>query len=517
MFKFEENGREKLLVLLACCFALFMAMLDNTVVNVALPTIQRDLGSGVSGLQWIIDAYTIAFASLLLTGGILGDRFGRKRLFLAGLAGFTLGSLLCAVAPSIGFLIFARAVQGIGASFLLPGSLAILTNRFEGPERAQAIGLWAGFSALALALGPTIGGLLVEKVSWQSVFYLNIPIGLAGLVVGWFVIKESKATVARRVDVPGLLLGSVTLLTLVWGLVESGAKGWTDPLVVASFVIAVGSGIAFVVVERRRAYPMLPLHFFREPTFAVANFIALVTSFAMFGTFFFASLFFQTARGYTSLEAGVRFLPMTCMVIVTAPLAGRLAGRVGSRLPMTIGLLLAGTGQLFLTQLDVGSPYLFFVPCFMLMGTGMGLTMAPMTAAVMSAVGPERAGLGSAVTNTAREVGGSLGIALLGTLVTTRFAGRLAELLAATPLSAETQAAAVEAARNGTLAPAANLEPEQAAIVGRAVGEAFTAGFHMSMAIATAVLWTGSFLAFRYIQRGPLRPDAREPVAVSVD
>src|SRR2546423_3033580 len=344
---FQEDRRTKLFTLGAMCFALFMAMLDNTVVNVALPRIQRELGSGVSGLQWIIDAYTLLFASLMLTGGTLGDLYGRKRAFLSGLIVFTLGSALCGIAPSIETLIAGRAVQGIGAAVLMPGTLSILTNTFPDPrERAQAIGIWAGVSGMALALGPVLGGALVDSLGWQSVFFLNVPVGITAFVVASRVVPESANPEGRKIDLPGQFTGIITLASLTYALIEGNSKGWRSPLIVSLLVVAAVGLVAFLTVERRSSSPMLPLQFFGNSTFSGAVLVASLVSFGMFGTFFFISLFFQNVQRYSAIGTGVRFLPLTGAIIVTAPVAGRLAGRMGSRPLMALGTAMCGCGLL---------------------------------------------------------------------------------------------------------------------------------------------------------------------------
>jgi EmrB/QacA subfamily drug resistance transporter len=339
-----ENAREKVIVLFTMCFALAMAMLDNTVVNVALPRISRDLGAGVSELQWIVDGYVLAFASLLLTGGILGDRFGRKRLFLAGLAVFTIASVACGLSSSTTQLILARGLQGVGAALLMPGTLAIITVTFPPQERARAIGLWAGMSALALALGPTVGGLMVERLGWESVFFLNVPIGVVAFLVATRTVSESVSAEQRSLDLPGLAFGTSSLFLVTYGLIESNQRGWTDPLILGSLIGAGVLAVAFLLWEMRSPRAMMPLSFFRIPAFSAGNTVAFSVSLGMFATFFFLSLYMQTIRGYSPFEAGVRFLPMTMMIIVTAPNAGRYAQRHGSRIPMTYGLVLAGSG-----------------------------------------------------------------------------------------------------------------------------------------------------------------------------
>ena len=353
-----DNAREKVIVLLTMCFALAMVMLDNTVVNVALPAISEKLGAGVSGLQWIVDGYVLALASLLLTGGIMGDRYGRKKMFLTGLTIFTLASFGCGVSGSTGMLVVFRAIQGIGAALLLPGTLSIITVTFPPQERAKAIGLWAGMSGLALALGPTIGGLMVEHLGWQSIFFLNVPIGIVAFFVATRTVKESVSEEERQLDIPGLILGTGALFSLTYALIEANQKGWSDPLIVSTLVGGAILIVALLYWELHAPHPMMPLKFFRIPAFSAGNTVAFSVSLGMFATFFFLSLYMQLIRGYTPFQAGIRFLPMTLMIVVTAPLAGKYAQQHGSRAPMTYGLLLAGGGLIFLgTQLQVDTSF----------------------------------------------------------------------------------------------------------------------------------------------------------------
>jgi len=515
-----ENKREKILVLLTMCFALFMAMLDNTVVNVALPTLSAELNAGVSGLQWIVNGYVLAFGSLLLTGGILGDRYGRKRMFLLGLAVFTLASLLCGLSQSAGQLIAFRALQGVGAALLMPGTLSIITVTFPAQERAKAIGMWAGVSGLALALGPTLGGWMIENVGWESIFFLNVPIGIVGLIVATRVVKESVSSELRHLDLPGLALGSAGLFSMTFGLIQANERGWGDPLIVGSMALAAVLFAAFLTWERRSPHAMLPLHFFRIPSFAAGNAVAFAMSLGMFGIFFFTSLYMQLIRGYSPFETGVRFLPMTIMIILVAPNAGRLASKIGSRWPMVFGLTLAATGLLLLSGVGPDTSFAVILPIFMIMGIGMASTMSPMTAAVMNAVGPQRAGLGSATTNTSREVGGTFGIALLGTLLTTKLKSSLTATIGGIGLPAAQEGAIVAAAGHGRLDPALlqGLGPEQAGAVQAAFGSAFLDGFHLALLVASAVLYAAAVVAFRFIPSGaPEREQAPEPELVAAE
>ena len=500
---FEENGRTKLLTLLAMCFALFMAMLDNTVVNVALPKIQTSLGSSVSGLQWIVDAYVLMFASLLLTGGTLGDIFGRKRMFLIGLTVFTFASFLCGIAPNLTFLILARGLQGVGAAALMPGTLSILTHTFPDPrERAQAIGIWAGVSGLALALGPVVGGALVDGLGWQSVFFLNVPIGILAFFVVTRVVAESKHPEGRSVDLPGQVLAIGWLGALTYALIEGNSKGWTSPLIV-TLLAAAGAGlIAFLLVEARVKSPMLQLSFFRNRTFSAANVVAAMISFGMFGMFFFLSLFMQQILGYSAVAAGVRFLPMTAAIIVAAPTAGRIAGRVGSRIPMTIGLGLCGTAMLILHGITPTSTYGDFWWALPLMGIGMGLTMTPMTAAVMSSVPPQRSGMASATTNTSREVGGVFGIALLGAILTAKMKATLAASLVSLDVPAAIRDRLVLAATHGgfSAGSAAAIPGVDMAALRSAFDDAFVTGMRSALLVSSIALYAGSVVAFTFIR-----------------
>src|SRR2546430_3564008 len=340
-----RKGTGKWWVLVAMVFGLFMPMLDNLVVNVALPTIQHKLGAGVSGLQWIIDAYTLTFASFMLTGGALGDLYGRKRFFMSGLIVFTLGSLACGLSGSTSSLVGFRALQGLGAAMLLPGSLSIITATFSGRERGAAIGIWAAMSGLAIAIGPVVGGLLVEHVSWQSIFFINVPIGILGLLMAYFIVTESKdPNTSRRLDPPGLVTGTAGLFFLVYALIEGNARGWTDPLILAAFGLSAVLLVVFFYIESHRESPMLPLSFFRNPTFSAANVVAAAVFFAMFGSVFFLSLYLQNVDGYSPIGAGVRLLAFSLVILIVAPLAGRISDRYGSRWFMTFGPLVAGGG-----------------------------------------------------------------------------------------------------------------------------------------------------------------------------
>jgi EmrB/QacA subfamily drug resistance transporter len=510
---FEGDSRRKIIILLAMCFALFMAMLDNTVVNVALPTMAKDLGAGVSGLQWIVDGYVLAFASLLLTGGIIGDRYGRKRMFLLGLSVFTLASLACGLSTSTGELISFRGAQGVGAALLMPGTLSILTVTFPPTERAKAIGIWSGVSGLALAFGPTAGGYLIEHSGWQSIFFLNVPIGILAFIVAWRVVKESTAEESRHLDLVGLALGTAGFFSIVYALIEANERGWGDALIVGMIALGVLFMAAFISWEYVTPRAMMPLQFFKIPAFSAGNSVAFSISLGMFGTFFFYSLYMQLVRGYSALGTGVRILPITGMIFFVAPQAGRFAQKYGSRLPMTFGPFLAGTGLVLLSRVGIHTSFSKMIPVLMMMGIGMGATMAPMTAAVMNAVGPQRAGLGSAMTNTSREVGGTFGIALLGTLLTTGLRSTLTNGLASLHLDLGRQAAILGAAAHGTLDPKLlnGLSAKTAFAVQHAFALSFMNGFRIALVVAAGFVYLAGIMAFVYIPSGAPSADGGMP------
>ncbi|MGH3020964.1 MAG: MFS transporter, partial [Gaiellaceae bacterium] len=417
---FAEENR-KWWTLGALAFALFMIMLDNTVVNVALPSIQRDLDIGLSELEWTVNAYALTFAVLMLSGGKLADFFGRRRVFLIGLAIFTLASLACGLATSGGTLIGARMIQGVGAAIMLPATLSIISATFPPHQRGMAIGIWAGVSAMALAIGPLIGGLITEHIDWSWIFFVNVPIGVLGIVVSALVIHESRDTSAdQRLDIPGLLASAVALFALTFALIEANAYGWGDPLIVGLFVLSAVAFAAFVWLEAHQRSPMLDLSLFRSSTFAGANVVALLVTLAMFGVFFFMSIYMQNVLGYSATKTGAVFLPMTVLIILIAPAAGKFSDRVGSRWLMTVGMSCLTLALLVFSRLGLGSTFWDIFPGLLAGGLGMGLVMTPMTAAALGSVPVAKSGVGSGVLNTFRQVGGALGIAVMGAILTSR-------------------------------------------------------------------------------------------------
>jgi EmrB/QacA subfamily drug resistance transporter len=414
---FAEENR-KWWTLGAVAFGLFMIMLDNTIVNVALPSIQRDLGIGISELEWVVNGYALTFAVLMLTGGKLADLLGRRLVFIVGLAIFSGASLACGLAPSAGFLIGARVVQGAGAALMNPATLSIITATFPPRQRGMAIGIWAGVSALALAIGPLLGGVITQHISWGWIFFINVPVGILAIVVARLVIQESRDTSAeQRLDLPGLLTSAIGLFALTYALIEANSYGWTSARILSLFGATVIGLALFVALELRQRIPMLDLSLFRNATFAGANAVMLLVALAMFGVFFYVSLYMQNVLHYSPTQAGATFLPMTLCIVFLAPIAGRMTDRLGPRWLIGAGMTLVAGSLIIFAQLDQHSNFWDIFPGLLVGGAGMAMSMAPTTATAMQAVSIDKAGVGSAVLNSMRQVGGSLGIAVMGAIV----------------------------------------------------------------------------------------------------
>jgi EmrB/QacA subfamily drug resistance transporter len=422
----EPSSRRRYLILAICCMSLLIVGLDSTIVNVALPSIQRELTASVSGLQWTVDAYTLVLASLLLLSGSTADRIGRRRVFQIGLVTFSAGSLLCSVAPSLGWLIAFRTVQAVGGSMLNPVAMSIITNTFtDRAERARAIGIWGSVIGISLALGPVVGGALVASVGWRGIFWVNVPIGLAAIVLTGLFVPESRAPRARRFDPVGQLLIMIILGSLTYGIIEGPGCGWTSGKIIFFFALSAAALGLLLWYEPRRDEPLLNLHFFSSAPFSGATLIAVSAFAALSGFLFMNTLYLQDARGYSALHAGLYTLPMAAMTIIFSPLSGRIVASRGARLP----LLLAGLGITVscaaLTGLTDDTPAGWLFLAYVIFGVGFGLVNAPITNAAVSGMPVEQAGVAAGIASASRQVGQSLGVAVIGSLVTSGIHGSL--------------------------------------------------------------------------------------------
>ena len=472
---FAEENR-KWWTLAAVSFGLFMIMLDNTIVNVALPSIQRSLGLKISELEWVVTGYALTFGALMLTGGKLADLFGRRLIFVVGLTIFTLSSLACGLAGGADLLIAARVVQGVGAAMMNPATLSIITATFPARQRGMAIGIWAGVSAMALAIGPLVGGILTEKISWGWIFFINVPVGAIAIVAAFAFIDESRDTSQeQRPDVPGLVTSALGLFALSYGLIEANTYGWTSARILTAFVIAAVSLGAFIVLELHQRLPMLDLSLFKNVGFAGANSVMLLVGLAMFGVFFYVSLYVQQIPGYSPTQAGAAFLPWTILIMLIAPWAGRLSDRIGPRPLVTTGMVILAGSLFVFSRLGTNESFWSLLPGMLLGGVGMSIAMAPTTAAAMSSVRPDKAGVGSAVLNSMRQVGGSLGIAVMGAIVASGVSSALA--------------------------------------AGEPRPDAFVNGFHHALEISTVIALVGAAIAFATLRHARHRPqETRVPI-----
>jgi EmrB/QacA subfamily drug resistance transporter len=503
----EENRRWWTLA--AMCFALFMIMLDNTVVNVALPSIQRDLHASLSALQWTVNAYTLSLAVLLVTGGRLGDIFGRRRIFLAGVILFAASSGAIGLAPNDTLLVAGRAIQGIGAAMMMPGTLSIISNTFPPEERGKAIGTWAGVSALALAIGPVVGGFLAEDVSWRAIFFLNLPVAAGAVAITLFATRESRdETVPREVDFAGIGSLTVGLTALVLALVEGNAWHWGSARIIALFAVAIVGLTAFVAVELRARYPMVDFSFFRSRSFLGANITAFIVTFSMFAMFFFLALYLQNILGYSPIQAGARFLPMTVVIIVMGPIAGRLADRIGPR-PLLVTGLVAVAGTLFWqSHLTAHTSYAFLLPPFVLMGFAIGLVMSPMSTAAMNSVDRTKAGVASGTLSMSRMVGGTFGIAVLGALIQAVGRAKIDDRLPGVAASARDKL--VQGLGQG------NVGHHVTAQIAHATTDAYVAALQAGLRVSAAVASIGAVIAFALVRSRPTQTQGEATVGERV-
>ncbi len=495
--------------------SLLIISLDNTILNVALPALVKDLGATTSQLQWIVDGYTLIFAGLLLTAGSLGDRFGRRGALSIGLVVFGVGSAASALADSATMLIFTRAFMGIGAALIMPATLSLLTNIFTDPkERARAIGAWAAIAGAGAAFGPLIGGFLLEHFWWGSVFLINVPVVIVAIVAGRLLLPTSRDESASRLDPVGAALSVIGLVSVLWGVIEGPSKGWSDPLVLGTIMGGLAILVAFVQWELRCSHPMLDVRFFRNPRFSAANIAITLVFFAMFGASFLVTQYLQTVLGYSALEAGARMMPMALTMLVVAPMSPRIVERVGTKVVVGTGLLLAAAGIGTLSQIPVSDGYPVLVGGMMVMAMGMGLVMAPATESIMGSLPPAKAGVGSAMNDTTRQMGGALGVAVLGSVLASSYRPAVSASLEGLGLPGEAVSVAQDSV-GGAFQVAARLPADLGAAVTDAASQAFVTAFHSTVLVAAAVLLVAAAVVFRFL---PARAgDPREPVEGPLD
>jgi EmrB/QacA subfamily drug resistance transporter len=490
------------------CFSLLVIGLDNTILNVALPTLVKDLHATASQLQWMVDAYVLVFAGLLLTSGALGDRYGRKLALNAGMWLFGAGSIASAFSGSAGMLILARGTMGIGGALIMPSTLSILTNVFPPRERGQAIGIWAAVSGLGIILGPVIGGYLLDHFWWGSVFLINVPIIAIALVSGWFLIPESKDPEARRLDPMGALLSIAGLSALLYAIIEAPTRGWTSGTTLTFFALAVVLIGIFMWWEIRSDHPMLDLRFFENPRFSAASMSITLVFFAMFGSIFLLTQHLQFVLGYTPLQAGVRLMPVATL-IVAAALSSRLTDRFGTKVVVVTGLVIVSMALFLLTTLSITSGYLPVALSIAILGMGMGTTMAPATDSIMGSLPLGKAGVGSAMNDTTRQVGGALGVAIVGSIMSSSYSSHMAAAVKGLP------AQAAAAARNSVGAAtgvAQHAGPAGAALL-RSAHIAFVNAMGDAVMVAAGVALLGAIVSLLFL---PARP-IEEPAAIQED
>jgi EmrB/QacA subfamily drug resistance transporter len=495
--------RRRWAILAILSLSVFLVVVDNTIVNVALPTLSRELGATTSELQWIVDAYSLVFAGLLLVGGSLGDRLGRKGALQIGLVAFGLTSVLAALSDSPAQLIAARGAMGVGAALVFPATLAILTNVFTDPgERAKAIGMWAGVSGLAVALGPVTGGWLLQHFWWGSVFFVNLPIVIAALVAGQLLLPTSRDPGAGRFDPLGFVLSVVAVSALVYTVIEAPQRGWTSTATIAGFALAAALITAFVAWERRRESPMLDVRVFTNPRFSAASAAVAVAFFALFGFIFLVTQYFQFVRGYSTLSAGVHTLPFAVAAGMASPIAPRFVARAGTSRVVAAGLVLMAAGFVVAATTNEHSSYWFHVvPAMVLMASGLGLTTAPSTEAIMGALPREKAGVGSAVNDTTRELGGTLGVAVVGSVFASVYGPNLADALRGMPIPGP----ALDAAREsmaGAFVVAEQAPAEAQPIIVDAARDAFVDGLAFGSLAAAAAAALGAIVVLKFLPAG---------------
>ena len=494
------------------CLSLLLAVVDNTIVNVALPTLNKELGAGTTELQWIVDAYTLVFSALLLTMGHVGDRIGRRRALQLGLVVFAVTSGLEALSTTSGQLIGARALMGIGAALIFPATLAILVNVFTDPkERAAAIGIWTAMVGVAVAIGPITGGLLLEHFSWGSIFMVNIPVAIIAIVLGAFLLPESRDPNVGRFDFRGLVLSAAGVGLIIWAIIEAPTWGWTSPAILAGLVGGLALLVIFALVERSLAHPMLDVRLFTNARFTAASLSVTTAFFALFGFIFLITQFLQLVQGYTPLQAGIRTLPFAIATGIMSPLAIVLMHKFGSKVIVTLGLLVMGAGFLIAATIEVDTPYFGAVVISMVtIAAGLGLATSPATESIMGALPPEQAGAGAAVNDTTREFGGTLGVAVVGSVFLSVYGSKVIEGYRSLGLP-EQYESVVRESMGGGLAVAGQLPEGPAAQLAAFVQSAFIDGLSRGSLVSAGVVVIGAIVALKFL---PARARAHEDSSV---
>jgi EmrB/QacA subfamily drug resistance transporter len=497
------------LTLVATILGSTVVFLDATVINVALPAVSEDLGAGLAGQQWVVEAYLLTMVSLLLVGGSLGDQFGRRRMFVAGLLGFAATSVLCAIAPSVEFLIAARALQGVAGALLVPGSLAIVAATFEGAERGRAVGTWTAWTGIATVFGPAGGGALIGLASWRAIFWVNLPLIAVTVWLCLDAVEESRDPDAvRGIDWAGIALSAAGLGGPVFALIEQPTHGWGDPLVFVPLIAGVVCFALFLLWEARARHPMLDLALFRIRNFAVANLTTLAAYAGLIGGLFFVGLYLQQVVGYSALEAGLATTPISILLFVLSPRFGRLASGTGPRLPMTAGPVVGGLGLLLMLRIDADSAYLADVlPGVLVFGLGLAATVAPLTATVLDSVEERRVGIASGVNNGVSRIAGLLAIAVLGAAISAQFGSVVEGEMGGRELSPAAERSVERAKEEPLAVPATgDLGPQEAARVQAAAEDGATSAFHLGLAIAAALMIAGGLASGFGIQNPSPRP-----------
>ncbi len=487
--------------LIAVCTATFMLLLDITVVNVALPDIQRSLDATFSELQWVVDAYALMLAALLLTAGVLGDLLGRRRVFGVGFGLFTFASLLCGLAPSAVTLDIFRGLQGVGGAIMFATSLALIAQEFQGPERATAFGAWGATVGGAVAVGPLIGGVLTETLGWEWIFFVNVPVGIVAIWLTFTKLRDVRAPHPGGIDWGGTVTFSGALFALVFALIRANAEGWGSTLIVGLFTLSAVLLAAFIVIELRRPEPMFDLTLFRKPTFVGASIAAFSLSASMFAMFLYLTLYIQDVLGFSPLEAGVRFLPITLLSFVVSPIAGKLSERLPVRGFLGGGLTLVGVGLLLMHGVHFNSKWTELLPGFVLCGVGIGLVNPPLASTAIGVVEPVRSGMASGINTTFRQVGIATGIAALGAVFQHQVATVLAQRLAGTPGAGRVNQLAEAVAGGGAQAVVQRVPPGARARVSDASRAAFISGFNRILVIGAIVAFVGAVLSFALVRR----------------